>query len=544
MPDSAGQHFVARHRLSTSRQNVLLDVLTMSSHNRAQISIQSPVAVSANITAQCVLPRATRTDGPAEDLQMGERFTHFQEPQSLCQARVDKLPDDVLLDIFAVYLNDGDVHRIQSVDKWHTLVHVCRRWRVLVFASPRRLNLRLLCRGPRRVRAMLDIWPALPIEINDAWMGEWREVLDNIIAALEHPDRVRSIALRPSSSSAWNALVAAMQVPLPELTYLWLWSPGVSPVFPDSFLGGSARRLRTLKLANISFPAVSNLLLSASDLVDLSMLDIHSGYISPDAFVACLSSLNRLEYLRLGFKSRRSRPDQPSPPPQTRVVLPALTSLTFQGMADDLDDFLTRIDTPVLNKFSMSFFLDHAFDVTVPHLTQLTGQAKGLKPYKVARVALSRGSIQLSLTEPLPLSLGMVGDRICLKVHTMSLMCGQLSPFLCLVERLDLTANYWPSKSQGENDAVSSLFLELFQPFTAIRSLHVSEGLIPFIALALQQLIGPRAAEVLPKLCDLFLGGSAIPGTVLEAIRPFVDARQLSGQPIVIHHWEEKGADP
>jgi hypothetical protein len=87
---------------------------------------------------------------------------------------------------------------------------------------------------------------------------------------------------------------------------------------------------------------------------------------------------------------------------------------------------------------------------------------------------------------------------------------------------------------------VSSRFLEIF---TAIRSLHVSEGLIPFIALALQ-LIGSRAAEVLPNLCDLFLGGSAIPGTVLEVIRPFVDARQLSGQPIVIHHWEEKGADP
>ncbi|KAI0302784.1 hypothetical protein BC826DRAFT_986330 [Russula brevipes] len=96
-------------------------------------------------------------------------------------------------------------------------------------------------------------------------------------------------------------------------------------------------------------------------------------------------------------------------------------------MADDLDDFLTRIDTPVLNKFSMSFFLDHAFDVTVPHLTQLTGQAKGLKPYKVARVALSRGSIQLSLTEPPTLSLGMVGDRICLKVHAIFRLSSVLS---------------------------------------------------------------------------------------------------------------------
>jgi hypothetical protein len=192
----------------------------------------------------------------------------------------------------------------------------------------------------------------------------------------------------------------------------------------------------------------------------------------------------------------------------------------------------------------MLFFPDPAFDV--PHLKQFIGRAKGLEPYKVARVAFMAGSIQLSLTEPLPLSLRMemMYDRIDLKVHAMSLVCGQLSPFLSLVERLDLTTDYWPSPSQGEDDTVSSQFLEIFQPFTAIRSLHVSEGLIPFIARALQQLIGPRAAEVLPNLCDLFLGGSVIPGTVLEAIRPFVDARQLSGQPIVIHHSEEKGANP
>jgi hypothetical protein len=37
-------------------------------------------------------------------------------------------------------------------------------------------------------------------------------------------------------------------------------------------------------------------------------------------------------------------------------------------------------------------------------------------------------------------------DMIDLKVHAMSLVCGQLSPFLSLVERLDLTADYWPSK--------------------------------------------------------------------------------------------------
>jgi hypothetical protein len=206
-------------------------------------------------------------------------------------------------------------------------------------------------------------------------------------------------------------------------------------------------------------------------------------------------------------------------------------------MTDYLDDFLTRIDTPVLNKFSMSFSSDLVFDI--PHLKQFIGRSKGLKPYKVARVAFKAGSIQLSLTEPLPLSLEMMCGRIHWMFDAMSLVCGQLSPFLSLVERLDITGHFH-LKPQGE---VNLQFSQFFRLFSAIRSLHVSESIVPLVAPALQGLTGERAKEVLPNLRDLFLGGSAIPGTVLEAMQPLVDARRLSGQPITIHHWEEQGTD-
>jgi hypothetical protein len=100
------------------------------------------------------------------------------------QATANKLTDDALLGIFDSYLSDNSVSdRLQNVNKWHTLVHVCRRWRDLVFVSPRRLNLRLLCRKARPVREMLDIWPALPIEIEDIWMSTGEAGQDNIIAA-------------------------------------------------------------------------------------------------------------------------------------------------------------------------------------------------------------------------------------------------------------------------------------------------------------------------------------------------------------------------
>jgi hypothetical protein len=205
------------------------------------------------------------------------------------------------------------------------------------------------------------------------------------------------------------------------------------------------------------------------------------------------------------------------------------------------EDFLSRIDTPVLNKFSTSYFLDLVFDV--PHLRQFIGRTIGLEPYKVARVAFTTGFVQLSLTEPLPLSFGMMCHGIDVKVRAISLVCGQLSPFLSLVERLDLTADYWPSKPHEEDDTVSSRFVVLFLPFTAIRSLHVSEGLIPFIALALQQLVGERATEVLPNLRDLFMEGSKTPRTVRRVMQPFLTARRLSGQPVAVRHWEGSTAD-
>jgi hypothetical protein len=55
------------------------------------------------------------------------------------------------------------------------------------------------------------------------------------------------------------------------------------PVIPDSFLDGSAPRLRIFTFNNIPFPELPKLLLSATHLVHLRLFNIpHSGYISPE----------------------------------------------------------------------------------------------------------------------------------------------------------------------------------------------------------------------------------------------------------------------
>jgi hypothetical protein len=123
-------------------------------------------------------------------------------------------------------------------------------------------------------------------------------------------------------------LWTVMQVPFRELATLDVSFKVLSyvPVFPDSFLGGSAPRLRSLELGAIPFPGLPNLLLSLVNLWLFRIFRIpHSGYFSPEAMATCLSVLTSLESLQLRFESPQSCPDQEirrSLPP-TRSILPA-----------------------------------------------------------------------------------------------------------------------------------------------------------------------------------------------------------------------------
>ena len=78
----------------------------------------------------------------------------------------------------------------EAIEEWQTLVHVCRRWRRVVFGSPHRLDLRLLCSNETPARDTLYVWPALPLFI--ACDGTPESVY-NIVAALERSDRVCDI---------------------------------------------------------------------------------------------------------------------------------------------------------------------------------------------------------------------------------------------------------------------------------------------------------------------------------------------------------------
>src|SRR6266481_1436191 len=95
-----------------------------------------------------------------------------------------------------------------EVEAWQSLVHVCRRWRNIVFGSPRRLNLRLICTPKTRVRDTLDVWPALPVLI-------WGNMLfspgaDDLIVALGQTNRVCEVYLSDLEDRPLDKVLAAM----------------------------------------------------------------------------------------------------------------------------------------------------------------------------------------------------------------------------------------------------------------------------------------------------------------------------------------------
>ncbi len=101
----------------------------------------------------------------------------------------------------------------------------------------------------------LDVWPALPLLLQVESQTFLISGLGNIIAFLEHRNRICKTNLPDFSSSQLEEILAAMQEPFPDLMDLQLGAHDCTvPVIPGLFLGGFAPRLRTPRLDRFPFP--------------------------------------------------------------------------------------------------------------------------------------------------------------------------------------------------------------------------------------------------------------------------------------------------
>ena len=384
-------------------------------------------------------------------------------------AAIDTLPDELLLKVFDFCLCDlGD---------WETLVHVCQRWRSIVFSAPPRLRLQLLCSGRTPVRERLHIWPKFLIRL--IVFSGFYEVDDHIIAALERNDRIHEIHVDCVSNDELAPLVEAMEVSFPALTSLHLkCNAQTAQLLHESFLGGSAPNLQSLHLKNVTFPALPNLLLSIKHLVDLSLSDITRSMY--ETMVDCLSSLTRLETLLVEFRfsQRKPYPTSRRPPPTIRTVLSVLTSLTFYGVMGYLDHLFTHIDAPLLEVFDVSFF--NTVDFNDLQLSPFIGRTKMFEGFDQAHMDFRDDLLNVMLSSRNGITGGMS--------LTLSTEWRDLVWNLCSLTqaRRDKPSNtrlkegrYLPPWTK---DMEISPWLNVLCIFTTVESLYLSTGLFFFFS--------------------------------------------------------------
>ena len=466
-------------------------------------------------------------------------------------------PSEVLLEIFSCYVEGSYIG-----GAWHILASVCRRWKSIALESPRRLNHRIFCyeicsrsgRASPSLRKKLDFWPPFPIVLTAYFFPELKPISreDDILVTLEHHDRVREVNLLDFSISLWEKILPLLQKPFPMLTDLHLhafrYGLGMESIAPGSFLGGSAPRLRKLRLDGLPFPGLPKLLLSTTDLVRLDLDDIpDSGYITPEAMITCISALTKLEHLLLRFGSHRSRPEEREKQcrsPQTRSLLPSLTFFKFKGASEYLEDIADRIDAPLLNRLRISFFHQPIFDT--PRLAQFISRTPNFKEWDRVKVYLWDFLVTVTVISHPMTSYDTIleldyrypeSGQPDFQPSSFGQQCTSCFPqhLISMVKSLVIS---------GEEDRMDpGLWRELLQSFSGLKNLHLVPKIAPRFAIVLQGLVGEDGTQTLPVLQNIFLEERQ---PIPEGIQKFVSARKLAGQAVsatpITRPWDKNFA--
>ena len=448
---------------------------------------------------------------------------------------IDMLPEDTLLVIFDFYRRDAMIQSLKSPWRWHRLAHVCRKWRHVVSMSPRRLDLRILCKSGAPIESVLDSWPTLPLFVryDDP---ESKSLPNNIIAALRRPGRVYEIDL-VLPSSLFGSLVEVIQEPFQTLERIRIISKGATgpPLIRDPFLGGSAPHLREIKLDGIALPfsVMRQVLLSTNDLVDLYLTNIpNDSYFSAEDLVTGLSTLVQLKRLTVSFHSPASSP-RPIMTLQ-RTTLPCLTFLEFHGAREYLEELVARIDIPSPCQITIKLFNDIFFEI--PQFCRFIPRLNALRSPTWVFVTLSTGSVSVFFVqEGKPSNENYFLETSCRRLDWqlsfVTQILSQLSPFLSSVRSLSIKEGN--DFLTGEEDVDSTQWLELFQSFAHVTKVHVwVKKLVPSIV---QSLVAEdMTMEVLPELTRLRLSGYRKSPSVAKAAEQFIATRRLSGRTVTL----------
>jgi hypothetical protein len=225
---------------------------------------------------------------------------------------------------------------------------------------------------------------------------------------------------------------------------------------PETF---QAPDLHRLALHGIGLSTGSPLLTSAIALSTLSLTHIGAScYFPPGRLVKQLQGRPHLEELSIGFSIPIPLPSTEGdllPPPIPPVTLAALRRLTFRGVDIYFDNLVAQVNTPVLERLSLTLFFDLTF--TLVNLTEFIHRTEGFQCLVVKVIFTKDGAFihagHHEQRDTRTLSLNVICEPLDWQIDSAMQVCGALRNIVSIVEELtvDLKVASMPS---GREDSV------------------------------------------------------------------------------------------
>jgi hypothetical protein len=363
------------------------------------------------------------------------------------------------------------------------------------------------------------------------------------LLALQHRDRVRRIRLlRPIP--ILQQLVNALGGEFPSLEFLLIMHQrdqrprsehNAHLTFPETF---RAPHLRQLVLMNFDIPIKSPLLTTMGNITTLSLNAIPaSAYFHPNALLQRLSLMLQLETLGINFDTCYPCSDVEQQllrsPITTRVTLPYLRWLGFQGTSAYLEALLRWITIPLLERIQLYFF--NRLIYSVPHLQQFMSTAAHLR-FEAATFTFRGDYLNVKAyphkgAKMYTLDMELGGRLLDWQVLSAVQVLCALRKVFSTVEHLALEYDRRGITSKWNDEADRTFWRELLMSFGNVKTLFMGYGLVEQLSRALQPGEGESPTELLPDLQALSSSGISV---LPNAFTLFMDARQKAGRPVTI----------
>ena len=451
---------------------------------------------------------------------------------------IHNLDADSLLQIFTCYRLDDEENWYLRLG-WLMLIHVCPRWRNLIYGSWSHLDMCLLLTNDPPSMDTLSHLPPLPLIIHylDRTRTITRKDEGNMYLGLQQHDRVRQVVLQAPSSKLrmWLEPMNKLFPILGELSLLSTAtdSEKMSQALPELL---QAPKLHRLSLHGISLPKGLSLISSTTALSTLSLTHIReSSYVPPGHLLARLQGLPHLEELSIGFAIPIPLPSSEGEllsVPITPVTLPTLRRLKFRGEHDYLNNLIAQINTPLLERLTISLLFD--LDFTLVNLTKFIQRTEGLGCH-VARVIFNKDGASIDAGNDEQRVIGNFGLHVDCKpldwqINSAAQVCSALGKFLSSAEELTLDLDVDGMPSDWEDSLDGMLWHEILLPFTGVKNLHIGSSLTLQLSRSLESVTGGLALELLPELEEL--EAQLEIGLSKNMFFMFVETRESVGRPV------------